>query len=311
MQAGQSAGDEVARSLRAAEEHRRKATWHEERAAAFARGRIGEVAAARALDTLTADGYLRIDDCRWPGRAKANVDHILIGPAGLFVIDAKNWSGHVDIRDGMLRQNGHRRAKEVSAAGEAARAVGALVPFGLLRAKGVICLTGEARLPTAHIASITVVSALDIVDWIRSKPAVLRPEAVRANHIALSKSLQPAGSGSAPQSPSFVPDFIPATWPGGPARREPAASARRATVSRPVGRKRATGPRFSPTWALVGRALLLLVLLDAVVSAVLTTSLRTGNLILAVLCAAWLVRLGKRRPTLTQLSPTRHDRRHR
>ena len=120
MQAGRSAGDEAARSLRAAEEHRRKAEWHEQRAAKFARGRVGELTTAHALDSLRADGYLRLDDVRWPGRAKANIDHVLVGPAGVFVIDAKNWNGRLDARGGVLRQNGYRRTKQVNGAADAA-----------------------------------------------------------------------------------------------------------------------------------------------------------------------------------------------
>lgn len=34
-----------------------------------------------------------------PGAKQANIDHISIGPSGVFVIDAKNFTGTVEIRD--------------------------------------------------------------------------------------------------------------------------------------------------------------------------------------------------------------------
>lgn len=311
VQAGRSAGDEAARSLRAAEEHRRKAAWHEERAARFARGRQGEVAAAQTLDALAADGYRRIDDCRWPGRAKANVDHVVIGPAGLFVIDAKNWSGTVEVRAGVLRQSGYRRSKEVGAVGEAAQAVGALVPFALPRTEGVIFLTGKAQLPVARLGNITVVSGSDIVGWIRSQPAVLRPDMVQTAYVALTSRLQVAHGGSSPQSSSTVPDYIPTQWPEGPVRHEPPARARRATSLSTQGGRRTAGSRFSRRVASVGRVMLVLLFLDAAVAAILTTNLRVGNLILAAVCAAWLVRLERRRPTLCADSTSQRGRRRR
>jgi hypothetical protein len=297
MQAGQSAGDEAARSLRAAEDHRRKAAWHEERAASFARGRQGEMATAHVLDALAADGYLRIDDCRWPGRPIANVDHVVIGPAGLFVIDAKNWSGKVDVRDGVLRQNGWRRAKEVEAAGEARNAVSALVPFAIPRTEAVICLAGAAQLNVTRLRGATVASASDVVGWIRSQPRVMDPETVQQTYAALSRGLQPARPGQPSQAPSPVPDYIPSQWPSGPVVREPTVLPTRMAGRVPAGSIAAPNRKFrcSRRAAMIGRVLLILLCLDSIGSAVLQHSQQVGALIVALGCAAWLVRLEYRR----------------
>lgn len=307
MQAGQSAGDEAARSLRAAEDHRRKAAWHEERAASFARGRQGEMATAHALDALAAEGYLRIDDCRWPGRPIANVDHVLIGPAGLFVIDAKNWSGNVDVRDGVLRQNGWRRVKEVEAAGDATKAVSALVPFALPRVEPVICLAGAARLDVTRLRGATVVPASDVVGWIRSQPKVMDPETVQRAYVALSRSLPAARPGPPSQPPSSVPDYIPSHWPSGPVVREPTVSPNRIAGRGPAGSSAAPNRQFrcSRPAAVIGRVLLIMLFLDGIGSAVLQRSQQAGALIVALGCAAWLVRLEYRRPILGHLDISR------
>lgn len=54
--------------------------------------RVAEVLAA-------AKGVEALHDRLHPGKGKANIDHIAIGPAGVFVIDAKNYTGAVDIRN--------------------------------------------------------------------------------------------------------------------------------------------------------------------------------------------------------------------
>src|SRR5512132_1373563 len=59
------------------------------------RGAHGERRTARLLDRLTGDGYVVFHDLAVPGNASANVDHLVIGPTGLYVIDSKQWTGSV------------------------------------------------------------------------------------------------------------------------------------------------------------------------------------------------------------------------
>ena len=293
MHAGSSAGDEAARSLRAAEELRRKAARLEERAAAYARGRQGEVVVALALDELAADGYVRIDDCRWPGRPQANIDHVLIGPAGLFVVDAKNWSGRVEVRDGVLRQSGYRRSREVDATAEAAHAVAALLTMGVPRVEGVLCLCGEAQMPPTVIASgKSIVPVAEIAQWVRRQPALLTPAAVAAVHDELVRRLQPASRTAVAAATSPVPDYVPQQWPDGPVRRERIGAVRAPIPV--VGRHH----RFSKRSAVIGRVLLMLLMLDAVMTGAFSSTNRAGDVIVFVICLAWLARLERRRPVV-------------
>ena len=58
------------------------------------RGAQGERRTARLLGRLTRDGYVVFHDLAVPG-SDANVDHLVIGRSGVFVIDSKQWTGQV------------------------------------------------------------------------------------------------------------------------------------------------------------------------------------------------------------------------
>ena len=59
----------------------------------WTRGKIGESAVTRALCGLP-DEYVLLNDLMLPD-GKGNVDHLVIGPKGLYVIETKNYSGDV------------------------------------------------------------------------------------------------------------------------------------------------------------------------------------------------------------------------
>lgn len=142
MAAGESAYD-VARRQRDKAERLNKS------AALWERGAQGEEAVARALADLP-DGWVALHDLAWPGRQRANLDHVVVGPGGVFVVDAKNWSGRIEVRDQVLRQNGRQREQTVVSAAEAAIALQGIVPPPAY-CMGVLCfvrdehLTGWAR----------------------------------------------------------------------------------------------------------------------------------------------------------------------
>ena len=64
---------------------------------AWATGAEGEVALGRRLDAIRQPDVRVIHDRRIPG-SKANIDHIAIGPRGVFVIDAKHYKGAPTLR---------------------------------------------------------------------------------------------------------------------------------------------------------------------------------------------------------------------
>jgi Nuclease-related domain len=68
--------------------------WHD--------GARGERATARRLRRLERHGYVVLHDLQVPG-SRANLDHLAIGPAGVFAIDSKYYRGPLLLGiDGML-----------------------------------------------------------------------------------------------------------------------------------------------------------------------------------------------------------------
>lgn len=71
---------------------------------AWQRGARGEELLGKHLNTLTSRGVLLLHDRRIPG-TRANIDHIAVSSAGVFVIDAKRYRGrpHLRVEGGLLR----------------------------------------------------------------------------------------------------------------------------------------------------------------------------------------------------------------
>jgi Nuclease-related domain len=63
---------------------------------AWATGARGEEKLAKALEGI--DGLRVLHDRRVPG-TRGNIDHIVIAPAGVFVVDAKRYEGRIEIRN--------------------------------------------------------------------------------------------------------------------------------------------------------------------------------------------------------------------
>src|SRR3954469_24265372 len=66
--------------------------------AAWAHGANGERALGKLLDPLRDEGLAVLHDRRIP-RSNANIDHLVVAPWGVFVVDAKNYKGRVETRD--------------------------------------------------------------------------------------------------------------------------------------------------------------------------------------------------------------------
>jgi hypothetical protein len=79
-----------------------------EQVTTWQRGAHGERRTAHLLDRLPRDGYVVFHDLAVPG-SPANVDHLVIGPSGVFIIDSKQWTGSVyQGADGLAWHNHYR-----------------------------------------------------------------------------------------------------------------------------------------------------------------------------------------------------------
>jgi hypothetical protein len=110
-----------------------------EQVTAWRRGAQGERRTARLLDRLTGDGYVVFHDLAIPG-SPANVDHLVIGPSGVFVIDSKQWTGSVHQGpDGLAWHNHYRLDRTLETVRWEARIIGRLLGT---RITALLCVHG-------------------------------------------------------------------------------------------------------------------------------------------------------------------------
>ncbi len=158
----------------------------------FEPGAVGEEATAEALAGLSSLEWRIFHDVRWPGRRFANIDHVLVGPQGVFVVDSKAWTGHIDVRDGVLRQNGHRRTKAVEHATDAAAAVCELLPqLDPAIVKPVLCFA-RVKPVFGWVDDLMLCSTQNIVSMLASRPRILGEAEIRTTAETLARSLQSA-----------------------------------------------------------------------------------------------------------------------
>jgi hypothetical protein len=144
---------------------------------AWRQGAEGEERLGHRLDQLTGEGFVILHDRRVPG-SQANIDHLVVGPTGVFVVDAKNFSHQLSLARGTL-WTGKYPVKLSSARNQARRAETALASLPLGRTVEVlplVCVVGSARLPrrTVDLDGVRVVSDWQtLVTEIRKRPTVL------------------------------------------------------------------------------------------------------------------------------------------
>jgi hypothetical protein len=110
-----------------------------EQAHTWQRGAAGERRTARLLDRLTRDGFVIFHDLAVPD-SPANVDHLAIGPTGVFVIDSKQWTGTVrQGADGLVWHNHYRLDRTLETVRWEAETIGRLLGT---RAAAVVCVHG-------------------------------------------------------------------------------------------------------------------------------------------------------------------------
>jgi endonuclease YncB( thermonuclease family) len=193
--AGESARESARRQ-------REKAARLQRSAELWERGAEGEQATAAALDALPKDTWTVFHDVHWPGRTYANIDHVAVGPSGVFVIDSKNWAGTIAVRDNVLRQNGRAREKTVAGAAEAALAIASLTPVVIPQhVLPVLCFVRDEAL-TGWARDVMVCSTANLVEMLTSRPEVLPPPIAREASLQLDAMVRSATAPAAPAAPA-------------------------------------------------------------------------------------------------------------
>ncbi len=219
MGAGASAQNEAQRV-------RERAARLQRRAAMFDKGAEGEARTAKALSRLGRD-WVVLHDVQWPGRRLANIDHVVVGPGGIFVIDSKNWAGKLTVDGEVLRQDGRSRERTVAAAADAALAVAELAPAYSSLVRPVLCFAREEKL-SGWMRDVMICSTSNVKRMLTSRPPVLDRARVKEVATRLDMQLRSATesrAGTVPAVTPLAPPLVhahPVPDARRPARRPPA-----------------------------------------------------------------------------------------
>ncbi len=161
----------------------------------YSRGHDGEQMIGALLGELGPQGWRVLHDRRRQPRSPANLDHVLIGPAGVFVIDAKNWTG------GRLRQDERgmavgkwRKDDELHSAKVDADIVREHVD-GLGERAGtaaVVAFVHDMGLPApVQQRGVVLLQREQLLPWLTSLPSRLGPDQVSYLAAALDMKFPP------------------------------------------------------------------------------------------------------------------------
>lgn len=194
---------------------------------------------ADRLSQLVPHGWYLLHGVHWPGRPTASLDHVLVGPGGVVVVDVKNWAGEVRVSSGVLWQDRYARTQSVEGALAQCAAVASVLPPPHRRlVRPLICTAGQPDLFAVTSSDVAVAGPDRVVAVIRALPPVLDEQAVVGLHAQLRHQLPQKRESKA--RPSAGPEGRPlagaATRPASAFPPAPLASRRR-----PPGRSPGTG----------------------------------------------------------------------
>jgi UvrD/REP helicase N-terminal domain/Nuclease-related domain len=156
----------------------------------FAAAAFSEPRTALALRPLEERGWRVLHDRRWPGTTRANIDHLVIGPPGVAVVDTKHWAGPVELRGGRLfacEDDRHEAVEDllrlVAAVEEMVLDLGTgpdQVPVGLsaVHVLPVLALTsfsGPRRADT-RVGRVRLTALRQLPTLLAAQPTVLSPD---------------------------------------------------------------------------------------------------------------------------------------
>lgn len=160
---------------------------------AWRRGAIGEEDTARVLARLPPS-FVVLHDRAVPG-SKANIDHIVVGPPGVFVVETKRYSGKLTVRGDDIFVAGRRRTEIIEQTLREADVVDqTLVSAGEATEVTPLLCIHRAELPwrTARVGGVAIVSGRELQRTLTRAHDRLSIEDVRRVAAALDRKLLPA-----------------------------------------------------------------------------------------------------------------------
>jgi hypothetical protein len=148
-------------------------------AVAWRRGAAGERRTARLLDPLERHGWAILHDLALPG-SRANLDHLAIGPGGVFVIDSKQYRGRLQLDpSGRLWHGRYPLAPTLGAVSFEADQAAQILTDPHVVVVPIMAVHG-AEVPWGKVVvdGVPVLPALRLPSMLRALPAVLGAERV-------------------------------------------------------------------------------------------------------------------------------------
>ncbi|GHF36034.1 DNA helicase [Streptomyces mashuensis] len=224
MVAGGSAYDRACEARRQERELREQLWAARREAERWEAASEGERRVAAQLLMLTGRGWHLLVDRRWPGTRAANVDMLLVGPGGVFVIDVKTWRAAPEAAGGRLTAGRQPRDGEVRKLLAVTRVTeAALAPLGLspVAVQPLMVFSGrsfDAALGRVRLLGEREVAPALLTERVRLSAAMVRVVAAHLETVfpayeTSSAGPAPAGTPSAagPLPPAPVAPVAPVT----------------------------------------------------------------------------------------------------
>jgi hypothetical protein len=148
-------------------------------AIAWRRGAAGERRTARLLGALQGQGWVVLHDLAVPG-SPANLDHLVIGPGGVFVIDSKQYRGRLQLDpSGRLWHGRYPLAPTLRAVSFEADQAAQVLPDPGVAVVPIVAVHG-AQVPWGKVVvgGVPVVTARRLPSLLHALPPMLGPERV-------------------------------------------------------------------------------------------------------------------------------------
>ena len=131
------------------------------------------------MSPLERHGWAILHDLALPG-SQANIDHLVIGPGGVFVIDSKQYRGRLQLdASGRLWHGRYPLAPTLRAVSFEADRAAQVLPDPGMAVVPIVAVHG-AQVPWGTVVTdgVPVVAAQRLPSMLRAVPAVLGPERV-------------------------------------------------------------------------------------------------------------------------------------
>ena len=201
MAAGDSARFEAEHQRLLALEHQKLADTAREMHRRFSAAAGSESRLSTTLSVLEGRGYTVLADRRWPKSRRAQVDFIVVGPSGIFIVDAKQWrdvsiaGGHVfrgqeDVTDDFAR---------IADLADSTRTTLAELGLAPGEVHAYAVFTNQRSLKPIDLYGVTLVGEADAITNIVRRGSRLTPAQIGTLIVALNELFPVYGVVDAPQ----------------------------------------------------------------------------------------------------------------